>query len=851
MDQPNFSSQEHPNLALTPEQNNSPKAQAQTLAQAQAQVQAHAQAYASANPPQQANYYDPSQNAAPAPAPNNANYWQQSPMAGQAPATVPALAQGVDQSYFQGQALSPFQGQTQAQAMAQAQAQNLYQQNQASNVACANPASPEQAPLSYEQQLAAYQYAQYQQFLQFQSYLKQMQGQSGIPVVSDTPQSQFEQYQAFLQYQQFVQMQQQAQIAQQLQATHAQQPWQAAQVPQAAMPPFMPGQNASPSPNAMQGQNAMHGQNTMQVQNAMQGQGALAGQDEGNTLANDGTNRASVVATTVESPSTAKVDKATVTAAPAPAPAATATAAPAVPATTPSATAAAAARAAVKASVKDDVNADVVAGATVVAPAPMLKAEVDAEVETEAKDDGSSAAIENENDSAGDDLNWIAELNLDSNSDELDEADILTFEKELAQELMTEPASAADAAASDEDGHDGGQELAEHEPGLEPARDGQGQGQGLRIVGNNKAYKASQVDKRIDPITGRRRDGAKSVELFEENEGLYTLVNTYLRYLKIERAYSFLTIKAYKEVLGRAIKFLGYGIEDEGYALTSWQEVGKREIRALARSFNFTLDKKRHSSSSVAHSLRIMSSFFNYLIKSKIIISNPMEFITVPKAANTLPRVLSLNEIELLSEQMDGDSPKDIRDYAIEQLLFASGLRVSELVSLNLGDIDFDMKEVRVIGKGDKQRIVPVGRSALEALQRYLSCRATFKPVDNAFFVNRFGTRLTVRSVSKYIKQAANKCGLEGKVTPHKLRHSFATQLLINGADLRMVQEMLGHANLGTTQIYTHVDVAHLRDVYNKAHPRATAKANSDEVNQELDKSLDILDNLTKQDDEI
>ena len=832
MDQPNFTSQEHPNLALTPEQNNSPKAQAQIIAQAQAQVQA----YASANPPQQANYYDPSQNAAPAPAPNNANYWQQSPMAGQAPATVPAFAQGVDQSYFQGQALSPFQGQAQAQAMAQAQAQNLYQQNQASNVACANPASPEQAPLSYEQQLAAYQYAQYQQFLQFQSYLKQMQGQSGIPVVSDTPQSQFEQYQAFLQYQQFVQMQQQAQIAQQLQATNVQQPWQAAQVPQAAMPPFMPGQNASQSPNAMQGQNAM------QVQNAMQGQSALAGQDEGNTLVSDGTNRASVVATTVVIPSDAKVDKATVTAAPAPAPAATAQETAAV---------AASARAAVKASVKDEVNAGAVAGATVVAPAPMLKGEVEAEVEAEAKDDGSSAAIENDNDSAGDDLNWIAELNLDSNSDELDEADILTFEKELAQELMTDPdyAAASASASEGEDGHDGGQELAEHEPGLEPARDGHGQG--LRIVGNNKAYKASQVDKRIDPITGRRRDGAKSVELFEENEGLYTLVNTYLRYLKIERAYSFLTIKAYKEVLGRAIKFLGYGIEDEGYALTSWQEVGKREIRALARSFNFTLDKKRHSSSSVAHSLRIMSSFFNYLIKSKIIISNPMEFITVPKAANTLPRVLSLKEIELLSEQMDGDSPKDIRDYAIEQLLFASGLRVSELVSLNLGDIDFDMKEVRVIGKGDKQRIVPVGRSALEALQRYLSCRATFKPVDNAFFVNRFGTRLTVRSVSKYIKQAANKCGLEGKVTPHKLRHSFATQLLINGADLRMVQEMLGHANLGTTQIYTHVDVAHLRDVYNKAHPRATAKANSDEVNQELDKSLDILDNLTKQDDEI
>lgn len=840
MDQPNFSSQEHPNLALTTEQNNSHKAQAQ--AQAQAQVQAQALAHASANPPQQANCYDSYQNVAPAPAPNNANYWQQSPMVGQAPATVPAPAQVVDQSYFQGQALSPFQGQAQAQAqaqaMAQAQAQNLYQHNQASNVAFANPASQEQAPLSYEQQLAAYQYAQYQQFLQFQSYLKQMQGQSGIPVVSDTPQSQYEQYQAFLQYQQFVQMQQQAQIAQQLQATNAHQSWQAAQVPQAAMPPFMPEQNAAQSSDAMQGHNAMQGQNTMH------GQGALAGQDEGNALVSEGTNRAPVVATTVESPSTAKVDKATVTAAPVPALAPSSAAA----ATATAAAAAAPARADVKASVKAAEKAGAVAGATVVAPAPMLKAEV--ETEAEAKDDGSSAAIESENESAGDDLNWIAELNLDSNSDELDEADILTFEKELAQELMTEPtaASASVAASASEDGGE-----PKGSSAIKDGRDGAMvlDGQGLRIVGNNKAYKASQVDKRIDPITGRRRDGAKSVELFEENEGLYTLVNTYLRYLKIERAYSFLTIKAYKEVLGRAIKFLGYGIEEEGYALTSWQEVGKREIRALARSFNFTLDKKRHSSSSVAHSLRIMSSFFNYLIKSKIIISNPMEFITVPKAANTLPRVLSLNEIELLSEQMDGDSPKDIRDYAIEQLLFASGLRVSELVSLNLGDIDFDMKEVRVIGKGDKQRIVPVGRSALEALQRYLSCRATFKPVDNAFFVNRFGTRLTVRSVSKYIKQAANKCGLEGKVTPHKLRHSFATQLLINGADLRMVQEMLGHANLGTTQIYTHVDVAHLRDVYNKAHPRATAKANSDEVNQELDKSLDILNNLTKQDDEI
>lgn len=509
-------------------------------------------------------------------------------------------------------------------------------------------------------QQTALQMAQYQQFLQFQAYLKQMQGQPGIPAIADTPQGQFEQYQAFLQYQQFVQFQNQTGIVNEV------------------------------------ADNSSHSTNEQDLN-----QSTLSSLAESN------------------SPSE---------------------------------------------------------------PNNLI---------SKSKDSETIIA-----------LDPIAENTPSINQVDSDHDKVVLLEKNKTK----------------------------HSP----------------------ATQRYSVDKRIDPITGKRRDGAKNVDLFEQNDGLYLLANVYLRYLKVERVYSFLTVKSYKEVLGRAIKFLGDGSSCGGYELTSWSQVGKMEIRALARSFNFTLNNERHASSAVAHSLSVMSAFFTYLMKNQAISSNPMEFVTVPKAHNALPRVLSLNEIDLLSEQMDGDSPKEIRDYAIEQLLFASGLRVSELVSLNLGDIDFDMKEVRVIGKGDKQRIVPVGSTALEALQRYLQCRNTFKPVDNAFFVNRFGTRLTVRSVSKYIKQAANQCGLEGKVTPHKLRHSFATQLLINGADLRMVQEMLGHASLGTTQIYTHVDVARLKDVYNKAHPRATAPNSENEteqLNQELDQSIDILDKLTKQDD--
>ena len=359
-------------------------------------------------------------------------------------------------------------------------------------------------------------------------------------------------------------------------------------------------------------------------------------------------------------------------------------------------------------------------------------------------------------------------------------------------------------------------------------------------------------DERRDSYTGRRRDGAGAVALFERNDGLYELVNRFLRYLGNEKGYSVLTVRSYKEVLGRSIEILCP--EDGPALLDEWQNIGRNQVRTLARNFNFTADQERYASSSVVHSLHVISSFFSYLIRRRILNSNPMEFITMPRASKPLPRVLSLNEVDMLSESLKGDSPYDLRNYAMQQLLFASGLRVGELVSLNIGDIDFDMREVRVTGKGNKQRVVPVGREALRALKEYLKVRDTFKPVNNAFFVNRDGTRLSTRSVSAKIRKAAQKCGLDGKVTPHKLRHSFATQMMGNGADLRMVQEMLGHAALGTTQIYTHVDVARLKDVYSRAHPRAVppdSEFNQQKLREHLSQSLSSLNEMTGDKDQI
>ena len=272
------------------------------------------------------------------------------------------------------------------------------------------------------------------------------------------------------------------------------------------------------------------------------------------------------------------------------------------------------------------------------------------------------------------------------------------------------------------------------------------------------------------------------------------------------------------------------------YPLLSWTLVDKTEMRRLARSLNFINAEKRYASASVAHSIHVMASFFRFMRNRRILKFDPMEYVTVPRIHHALPRVLSLEEVAQLIHN-DGESPKAIRDQAIIGLLFASGLRVHELVSLNLGDIDFSLKEVRVKGKGAKERIVPVGKTALAQLKSYLAIRHIFKPKENAFFLNYSGNRITTRSIQKNIKEKATTCLLPGKVTPHKLRHAFATQLISNGADLRVVQEMLGHSSIATTQIYTHVNLNRLNEVYQLAHPRMS-------MAQQATKSYQVSTNL-------
>ena len=356
-------------------------------------------------------------------------------------------------------------------------------------------------------------------------------------------------------------------------------------------------------------------------------------------------------------------------------------------------------------------------------------------------------------------------------------------------------------------------------------------------------------------VMGERSGRRINQTLFEVNSGLYYHANLFLRYIRDEKHYSPLTFKSYKDTLERVIKFLAQrpcAASPTGF-MVEWGALDKLDLRALSRHLNFKSNDERYASASIAHAVHVVSSFFSFMQRHQYLNFNPMQFILAPKAKNALPRVLSAQEVDQLTSG-ELKTPQDIRNRAITELLFSSGLRVGELISLNLGDVSFDRREVRVFGKGDKERIVPVGRIALEAIAQYLQVRSAFKPRDNALFVNRLGTRLNVRTVQTFIKNAAKDTGLTGTVTPHKLRHSFATELLNHGADLRLVQEMLGHAHLGTTQIYTHVDLARLQEVYNHAHPRATVHqtpAEEAQTKHDLEASEELFAALPHADAEI
>ena len=297
-------------------------------------------------------------------------------------------------------------------------------------------------------------------------------------------------------------------------------------------------------------------------------------------------------------------------------------------------------------------------------------------------------------------------------------------------------------------------------------------------------------------------------------------LNAYMIFLETERNLSVNTRKSYRKDLMQFRRFL------EREAATRHGVENIARITPMdVRQFLISLYRS-HAPSSIARKVSSLKGFFGFLSHRKRIDTPPLQGVSAPKIPKKLPNFLSVDEIfHLLSDSREA-SPLALRDRAILELIYSSGLRVSEVVSLNVGDIDESIRLVRVMGKGNKERIIPVGEKALTALRAYLAKRDELANQrkagrsTQALFLNRFGTRLTARSVERMIKAYARKRGLIRKINPHALRHSFATHLLGAGADLRAIQEMLGHASLSTTQRYTHISLERLMQVYDKTHPR-------------------------------
>jgi len=244
------------------------------------------------------------------------------------------------------------------------------------------------------------------------------------------------------------------------------------------------------------------------------------------------------------------------------------------------------------------------------------------------------------------------------------------------------------------------------------------------------------------------------------------------------------------------------------------------------RSFLASLHHKKLKKSSISRKLATIRSFFNYLQREGIVKRNPARLVASPKIQRTLPRFLTVDEAFALMDSPKGDIFQAARDKAILELLYSSGVRVSELTALDINDFDIKESLVRVKGKGKKERILPIGSKSIEAIKNYLPERILLKKKSQALFLNTQGGRLTQRSIRRIVDKYGRMIAIKGNLSPHALRHTFATHLLHGGADLRSIQELLGHSSLSTTQKYTHVDIAHLIEVYDKAHPMAKRSKN-------------------------
>jgi len=301
-------------------------------------------------------------------------------------------------------------------------------------------------------------------------------------------------------------------------------------------------------------------------------------------------------------------------------------------------------------------------------------------------------------------------------------------------------------------------------------------------------------------------------------------INRFIETLKYQKGYSEHTIRNYRVDLNQFIDFLKQkrGLVKKEETSLKFESVDPQSVREyLGHLYS------HYKRATIARKLSAIRSFFHFLEKNGLREGNPASDISAPKQGKYIPTHLSVDEMFRLLERPDRSKHLGLRDLALIEVLYSCGIRVSELAGLNLSSIDFDQRLIRVVGKGNKERIIPIGRKALDAVKNYMGAALELRKKRSGdaqvepLFLNFRGGRLTTRSIGRIIKKYGRECALMTDIFPHSLRHTFATHLLDGGADLRSVQEFLGHVSLSTTQKYTHVSLSRLMEVYDKAHPRS------------------------------
>lgn len=302
-------------------------------------------------------------------------------------------------------------------------------------------------------------------------------------------------------------------------------------------------------------------------------------------------------------------------------------------------------------------------------------------------------------------------------------------------------------------------------------------------------------------------------------------IDSFLEYLAVQKNYSENTNRAY---LNDLYEFLYYFAEIKKINTENPGEMESllpSQVDVLViRGYLSRLYKKKNKKSSMARKLSALRSFFKYLLKHDAVRNNPADLVLTPKQEKPIPAYLTVDDVFRLLDSIKTGSLLGLRNKAMFEVLYSTGIRVSELAGLNISGVDFSGRSIRVVGKGNKERVVPTGKRALATVADYLKAvTAQKRPADSdleALFLNKNGSRITERSIARILKKTALECGITVPVYPHAIRHTFATHLLDAGADLRGVQELLGHESLSTTQKYTHVTIDRLTSAYDKAHPR-------------------------------